>query len=177
MNKKTKKLVLSLLVVVVIGLCIFILSFGSNVKKVTIGNREMPTADGTTEELTKDFVIEQKFINTTENIKEVGVVFSRLYFLEEDDKDVPICIELSCDGKLLASTTVISDDVPDQHRVYLNIDNPISGYVGKEFILKIYETYSSDTGLSLMKSDNDKESYFFNNKKINGSICFSIIGE
>ena len=178
MNKNTKRLVLGLLAVAIIGLCAFLFVFGSDTKEVTICNREMPTATDVTDELTKGLVVKQNFVNTTENIKEIALVFSRLYYLDEDDNDVPINIELLCGNDVLASTSIVSNDIPDQHRVYLNIDNPINGYVGKKLTLKIYETYGSDTGVALLISNEIKnESLSFGNRKMNGSICFSVIGE
>ncbi len=153
----------------------------SNSKVVPVENvcdRQMPDADGTTNELTKGLVVKQDFINTTENIKEIAVVFSRMYFLEEDDYEVDIAIELLDGSKSLAKQLFVANDIPDQHRVYVTLDTPLSGYVGKELTLKIYEVSKSDTGVMLMKSENYPDStYKFGSKKCNGSICFSISGE
>ena len=181
MNKKTRNILLAMVAALVVGSCIFMFSLSSNstVKEeiVEAENMEMIEANITTSELTKGIVVEQKFINKTENIKEVAVVFSRIYYLDGKDANTEITIEL-CDGKeVLCNQTILANDIPDQHRVYVNPINSISGKKGKELTLKIYENSGCDTGVSLMANSDAKTSYSFGNKKNNGSICFSIVGE
>lgn len=181
MNKKFRNVLIAVAVIIALLSCIFMFSISPVFDRTGSSssiNREMPTADGITEELAKGVVVEQSFKNTTDNIKEIAVVFSRLYFLDEDDKEVPVKIELLDGNSILAETSVASNDIPDQHRVYISIAEPITGYVGKELTLKVYENIGSDTGVALMRcGDAPNSSYRFGNKKMAGTICFSIIGE
>lgn len=197
MNKRITKLVIAAICLIVVGLVIFNVVYGNKDKEVIENNdpiidnntqetetktdstnREMPEADGTTDELTRGLVVSQEFVNTTDNINEIAVVFSRIYFLEEKDSNVNVVIELLDGNKSLIKSLIKSNDVPDQHRVYAYADSPVSGYVGKKLTLKIYEDANRDTGLVLMKSEKaSKSSYKFGNKKKDGSICFSITGE
>lgn len=174
MKKDIKKLLIIILCIIAIGIIIFVVILGGN-KTISVADREMPEATGVTEELTEGIVVSQNFVNSTDNIDEIAVVFSRLYYLEEDDETVNLYVELYDGNNLLASNYIDSDNIPDQHRFYINLDNPLTGYVGKELTIKIYAKPESDTGLALMKSDSvKKSSYYFGNEEIKGSICFSI---
>lgn len=150
-----------------LALCLTLTSCGSK-------DREMPEATNSTEELTSNLIIEQKFVNKTENIKEIAIVFSRLYFLEDDCN---IKIDLLDNSKVLASLTINADDIEGDHRTYIVPNNPIKGYKGKELELRISTDSTAGTGLSLMYSDNSNESFMIGNDKVEGSICFSITGE
>lgn len=150
-----------------LALCLSLTSCGSK-------NREMPEATNSTDELSSGIIVEQKFTNKTENINEIAIVFSRLYYLEDD---CHIDIELLDNSNVLASLTINADDIEGNHRTYLIPNEPIKGYKGKELELRISTDSTAGTGLSLMYCENNKESFMFGNNKINGTICFSITGE
>lgn len=180
MNKKIKNTLIIIAAALVIVSIVFmiVLSLKNKTVNVTeIKNLEMPQATCVTEELTKGIVVEQDFINTTDNITEIAVVFSRVYYLDEKDAEHTVAIELLDGNKTLASTIVKSNDIPDQHRVYLYPKSPIANVVGKELTLKIYENSKCDTGVSLLVSDNVDTKYKFGGSKKQGSICFSITGQ
>lgn len=142
--------------------------------KVKSGNKEMPEADGQTQELLSGIVIEQKFTNITEDIQEIAVVFNRLYFLEENTN---VVIEIVDGSNVLAQSVLNADDIEGNHRTYVKPSKPISGYVGKELELRIYTDSTAGTGLSLMTNSSADSSYVYGDQKINGSICFSITGK
>lgn len=175
-----RNVLLVIVAVLVIGSCIFMFAISpiSKTEKVDeIGNLEMLEANTTTDELIKGVVVEQNFINRTENINEIAVVFTRMYYLEEADANTEVTIEL-CEGRnVLASHKIVANDIPDQHRVYVNPQTPITGMVGKELTIKIYESSNCDTGVCLMANDSSNTNYKFGNKKYSGSICFSVSGE
>lgn len=180
MNRKVRNILIAVTLLLVIGSCVFMLIISpiSKTEKVDeIGNMEMITANTTTDELTRGVVVEQKFINRTDNIKEIAVVFTRIYYLEEADANTEVAIELCNGASVLCSTNVLANDIPDQHRIYINSDSPISGMVGKELTLKIYVKQDCDSGVSIMANDDVNSTYKFGNKKMSGSICFSITGE
>ena len=173
MNKKTRIMLFIVAIVLVIGSCVFM--FDISPIKLETGNREMPEADSRTDELLTNIVIEQKFINTTENIKEVAVVFSRLYYLDEECN---IYIDLLDGEKLLANLTIDANDIQSDHRTYLYPKKVLSRLVGKELTLRIYTESTAGTGLCIMTRDSVKNlSYYYGNDLKNGTLCFSITGE
>lgn len=180
MNKKFRNILIIVVAALVIGSCIFMFKISpiSKTEKVEeIGNMEMIAANTTTDELTRDIVVEQKFINKTENIKEIAVVFTRIYYLEETDANTNVVIELCEGSKSLCKQQVLANDIPDQHRVYIYPETVLSGLVGKELTLKIYMNEDCDSGVSIMANDEVNSTYKFGKKKMSGSICFSITGE
>lgn len=180
MNKKFRNILIAVVAVLVIGSCVFMFAISPISKKEDITesqNMEMPEANGITDELTEGLVVEQTFTNTVDNINEVAVVFSRIYYLDEKDVNNTLAIELLDGSNVLAKTEIKSNDIPDQHRVYLNPSSPINGVLGKELTLKIYENSECDTGVSLMVNNDINTKYDFGGSKKKGSICFSVSGE
>lgn len=173
MSKKTRNILIVIVAALVVGSCIFMFRISPlNIKK---GNREMPDATSETEEITSEIIVEQKFKNMTEDVQELAVVFSRHYTLDER---ADMVIELLDGNNVLASTRINCDDIQGSHRTYVRPENVISGYVGKELILRVYTKSTAGTGLALMMSSNDRNSSFtFGNNVIKGTICFSITGK
>ena len=181
MNKKIEKILIAIAIVLVICGCVFMFmpSLSKTNKDANVGeatNREMPDANGTTEELTKGVVVEQNFINATDSINQIAVVFSRLYFLEEKDAQHTLAIEILDGNNVLLNETFISNDIPDQHRVFVDASSSITGLFGKELTLRIYENSNCDTGVALMINSDSDDTFKFDNHKMNGSICFSVSG-
>ena len=105
--KKDKKVML------LIGLCalfiaaavLFMFKDKLFVRRETVTvseNREMPEANAVTNEITNGLVVEEKFINHTDHIKELAIVFTKLYVLD----DVELSIELLDGNKTLLKKTV-----------------------------------------------------------------------
>ena len=149
--------------------------FAISPAKNKTGNREMPEADGSTDEITENVIIEQDFINATENINEIAIVFDRLYLLDEK---CDMVIELAHGNEILATRTINCDDIEGSHRTYLHPESPLADLVGEELTLRIYSKTTWGTGLSLMSREDYKNStYKFGNKTLNGTICFSVNGK
>lgn len=173
MNKKTRNILIAIVAGLVIGSCIFMFIISPPVVKK--GNREMPKATSETDDITNDTIVEQKFINTTEDIEEIAIVFSRHYNLGEN---VDMIIELLDGNNVLASTSINCDDIEAEHRTYIKPNNTISGFVGKELTLRIYTSSSAGTGLALkMNSDDKNSSFIFGNETVKGTLCFSVTGK
>lgn len=173
MNKRFRNILIVVAVTLVIGSCVFMFSISP--VKIKTGNREMPEANGSTDEITQGIVIAQSFENITEDIKEIAVVFNRLYYLDEK---CDINIELLNGEQVLASKTYDADSIEGSHRTYLYPNEPLSDLAGKELTLRIYSPTTWGTGLSVMvQNDSSNSTYTFGNKLIKGTICFSITGE
>lgn len=176
-NKIFKTVLIVICVVLVFAGAIFM--FGGNINKkqeIDISessNREMPTADAITGEITEDTIVEQKFINTTDNIVEIATVFTKTYI----SKHCYLTIELLDGETSLVKESILVEDIPDQHRVYVRPSSPITGVLGKELTLRMYSDPKSDTGLELMICTSEDTSFNFGKKEIKGTICFSITGQ
>ena len=173
MSKKFRNILIVVVAALVIGSCIFM--FRISPIKVKTGNREMPEANGSTDEITQGIVIDQSFENITEDIKEIAVVFNRLYYLDEN---CDVNIELLDGEQVLVSKTYDADSIEGSHRTYLYPNEPLSGLVGKQLTLRIYSPTTWGTGLSVMvQNDASNSTYTFGNKTKKGTICFSITGK
>lgn len=171
MNKKVTKLVIIFAGILAVVGCVSMFILSPIGQKT--GNIEIPDADGSTAEILSGITVEQKFQNITENITEIAVVFDRAYYLYDEANMI---IELADGNNVLAKDTYSADNIPGSHRTYLKPNAPINGYVGKELTIRIYTDSTAGTGLSLMTT-NKGGSYKFGDQKVNGSICFSVIGE
>lgn len=172
MNKKFRNILIALVAVLVIGSCVFM--FIISPIKVKTGNREMPEANGQTQEILSGIIVEQKFKNYTEDINEVAIVFSRAYDLGEN---VDMVIELLNGSEVLASVNVDADSIEANHRTYLKPASTLSGLVGKELTLRVYTKSTAGTGLSLMINTDEDSSFTYGTETLKGTICFSITGK
>ena len=62
----------------------------------------MAEATGTTNEIKKSVVVEQDFVNTTDSISKLGIVFTRLAYKE----GITVAMELLEGNTVLASTSL-----------------------------------------------------------------------
>ena len=136
------------------------------------GGSEMIEANAVSDEITKGTVVSQTFKCSEDTVSKAALVFTKLYNLE----DTYITVELLNGNTTVLKQDVNVEDIPDQHRLFVK-GTAVSGLKGKELTLKIYPASDSDTGVALMINDSVKSSFSFGNKKINGSICFSVSGD
>ncbi len=171
-----EKLAIILISVFVIAAVLFM--FGGNIFSGS-GNNErqperdytvMPVATGMTDEITKGVKVEQSFVSSLDSITEIGIVFGRLYYVE----DVDLMIELLSGNEVLASNTYNVKDIEDQHRTFLTLPAPLKGAQNKEFRLRIYPVDKSDTGLTIMMNDSEGKVFNFDKRNVKGTLCFSI---
>ena len=131
---------------------------------------EMPEATGTTPEIKGSTVFAQDFVNTTDTISKVGIVFTRLRYLQ----GVDIVIELREGDKVLAVNNINVAKVEEQHRTYVEPSSTLNGMKGKTLTLNIYAPDAEDTGLAIMMSNKVNTTFKIGNKNANGSLCFSV---
>ena len=174
MEKKKKTLLIFCTAFVLIG---FLFMFHDRIPKNVIPDivsedRKMPDANAVTQEITGSISVEQDFFNTTDCITQLAVVFTRLY-----DSDAVIVVELDDGNTVLLQKAVKCSDVKDQHRLFVEAEEPVKDAINKELTLKIYSQNASDTGLALMMQENDDSVFRFGNTEMKGTICFSISGK
>ncbi len=172
-NRKIEKIIIAVTAVFV--LAAILLMFGGNIFSGKENVRKtdstlMPEATGTTNEIKKSIVVEQDFINTTDTVEKVGIVFSRLAYIEGPD----LAIELLEGNNVLASNTIDIGKVEDQHRTYVEPSSRLSGMKNKKLTIRIYPLEKEDTGLVIMMNKDADATFRFGNKTIKGTLCFSV---
>ena len=139
-------------------------------------NNAIIEADTVTTEISRGVVVSQDFICPVDNIESVSVVFTKLY--REGKGTLSVCL---VDGTnvLYLQKYDISKDVPEQHRLYLEPEEPVSGYKGKVLTLRMFSDAKPYDGVSaMMNIGNAPEgsTIKINNKAIDGTLCFSVSG-
>ena len=173
-NKKIEKIVISVTALLIIAALLFM--FGGNLFKKAGAIRKtdstvMHEATGTSNEIRKTTVVSQDFINTTDTISKVGIVFIRSSYIE----NVHLAMELLDGDKVLASTIVNVKDIEEQHRTFIVPASKLTDMKGKTLTVKIYSADKEDTGIKVMiASDVKDSSYKFGNVTYEGSLCFSV---
>lgn len=172
-NKKLTSIVIAVTAIFVVAAVLFmfggnIFSGGSSIRKTD--STLMPEATGTTNEIKRTVVVEQSYINTTDTISKIGIVFTKAYYLE----DVDLTIELLQGNNVLASTVVDVAEIEEQHRTYVEPVAQLSGMKNKKLTLRIYSTNKTDTGIQVMMADSRGSSFTFGKKEIDGTLCFSV---
>ena len=173
-NKKLEKIIIVVTAVFII--CAIMFMFGGSIFSGNGGEARntdstvMPEATGTTNEIKKNVVIEQTFVNTTNTISKVGIVFTRLVYKEGID----LAIELADGKNVLASTIVNAAKIEEQHRTYVEPASALTGMANKKLTIRIYPITKEDTGLVVMMNKDADSSFKFDNKTIKGTLCFSV---
>ena len=172
-RKKIERLIIIVTAVFVVLSLLFMFGgsiFRSSGKSRRSDSTVMPEATSTTSEIKRGAVIEQDFINTSDTISKVGIVFARNAYRE----GINIVIELLEGSNVLASASVDSGAIEDQHRTYVEPSAALTGMKNKQLTLRIYPDSKDDTGLMVMMSKDADSTFRFDNKTVKGTLCFSV---
>ena len=172
-NKKLEKIIIAVtaLFIIVTILAMFGGNFFSSGAKRKSDSTVMPEANDITSEIKGSTVVEQSFVNTTDTISKVGIVFSRYTYLE----DIHITMELLEGNAVLASTNVNVAKIEDQHRTYIEPAAVLTGMKDKTLTIRIYSAEKEDTGMKIMMArTNDGSSFKFGRITVDGTLCFSV---
>lgn len=173
-NERVRKIVIAVTALFVVASLLFM--FGGNLFKGggngirKTDSTVMPEATDITSEIKADTVVEQDYVNTTNTISKVGVVFSRYIYLE----GAHITMELLDGNTVLASRTINVADIQEQHRTFIEPASVLSGMKNKTLTIKIYSTEKEDTGMKLMMARTGNSSFKFGKINVKGTLCFSI---
>ncbi len=172
-NRKLEKIVV--IVTSVFVLVSILLVFGKNIFQNSSDIRKtdstiMPEASGTTNEIKGSVVIEQDFINSSDSISRIGIVFNRLTYKEGID----LAMELLDGDSVLASNVYNIASLEEQHRTYIEPASKLSGMRNKKLTIRIYPVTKEDTGLVIMMNKDADASFRFGGKTIKGTLCFSV---
>ncbi|MBQ6334386.1 MAG: ABC transporter permease [Erysipelotrichaceae bacterium] len=132
-------------------------------------------ADSVTPEIVRGLNVSQSFLNTVDNIEQVSLIFTKLY---RDGKGL-LTIDLLDGDDLLYRKILDVEKIPEQHRVYLEPENPIRGLKGKTLTISIYSNSKVNEGVSAMMNKSispDGSKIMIGNEVMEGSLCFSLSG-
>ena len=175
MTRKNLKNVFIAIVAIYTALVVsFYFLGGDQIKyKPSDNNILMPEANTVTKEIISGSLITQDFENKIENIEQLAIVFTKFY--REGNGSVTISLY---DGKdLLITRKIKLKDIPEQSRVYLTPEEPLTGLQGKTLTLRIFSTSGKNNGLAVMMREGVEGSTVrFNSKETVGTLCFSMSG-
>ena len=171
-----KVFIISFLVYAVFAVVFYFLSGDQLRYRVSQDGISIMEADAVSPEITRGVTISQEFINPIDNIDEISLVFTKLY----RDGQGLLSIDLLDGEELLYRKVFDVAKIPEQHRVFLTPEKPITGMNGKKLTLKIYSNSSYNQGVSAMMNKNKTIqgfSIFADNEKLDGTLCFSVSGK
>ncbi len=165
------KLIIGLTALFVIVSILFM--FGGNLfrSKGNIRNDDstlMVEADSTTNEIKSGIVVEEDFICSCDSISAVGIVFSRIAYVQ----GISMELALLEGNSVLASEIVDSGSIEEQHRTFIHC--ALSGMKGKKLTVRIAPLNEGDTGLVIMMNQKSGTSFRFGKKTVKGTLCFSV---
>ena len=141
-------------------------------------SNSIPEANSVTNEITANMIVEQEFKCNLDSFNKLEIVFNKEYEYDEDDEDVPyLLIEVLDENDVLLAKNVEVRDIPNQHRLHVKVSKSINDLNNKKLILRITNNSKYNTGCALMYQENNKTSFMFGDKKINGTICFALVNE
>ncbi|MBQ6126252.1 MAG: ABC transporter permease [Erysipelotrichaceae bacterium] len=174
-NKLKKIFVFILLAYVVMAVSFFFLAGDQLKYKDSSKNIIMMDADSVTDEIVRGVIVEQKFINKVDKIESVAIVFTKFYRQGEGK----LTVALFDGSHMLARKTTDLQDVPEQHRFFLEPYESSENLAGKELTLRIYSTAAEGKGAAVMMNRDGAPSgsvIKIGDKTIKGTLCFSVTG-
>ena len=173
-KEKLKKIFIAIISIYTALVVSFYFLGGDQIKyKASSGNIAMPEATAVTDEIVAGSIVSQDFVNQIENIEQLAIVFTKFY----RNASGIISVSLYNGNEAIVRNTMKLVDVPEQSRIYLVPEEPITGLKGKKLTLKIYTTAKINHGVAVMMSKDVPDSTVnFNGKEIEGTLCFSITG-
>lgn len=173
-SKNLKKVFI--ITLIVYAACVALFYFSSIEQlhfKASKGNIAMPEADAITDEIISGRAVSQSFINEAEYINEIDFVFTKFY----RDANGLMTIFLYDGNTVLTRRVIKLEDIPEQSRVSLTFENPLTGLKGKTLTINIYSTAKANHGVAAMMRKDVSGSYItVGNSRIKGTLCFSLSG-
>ena len=177
MNKNKLKKIFVIIMTIYTVFAVSLYYLGGNQLKYKGSNKNilMPEADSVTDEIINGRYIYQKFINTVENIEEIAIVFTKFY-REGNGK---VNIDLYDSEHFYIHRTLNIDEIPEQHRVFLTLEEPIKNVSNTIMTLRISSSAKEGSGVAVMMNKSsapDGSILKIGDKEINATLCFSVTG-
>ena len=132
-------------------------------------------ADSVTPEITRGVTVTQEFTNTVDNIDNIAIVFTKLY---REGKGL-LTVDLLDGNTLLYRKVFDVDQIPEQHRVYIQPEQQLKNLKNKTLTIKIYSNSKIYEGASVMMNKTnvpEGSKIRVNGIAQDGTICFSVSG-
>lgn len=174
-KEKLKKILIVIFTCFVAFTAIFYFLVGNQLQYETSNKGvEMPAADAVSGELIDGVIYEQRFINRLDEIDTIAIV-GHTYWRENSGK---LTIELIDEDRVLVHQEMNVADVPEQHRIFLDIKKPILDLKDQTLVIRIFTNSKEGEGIALMScTNNNNGDLFINGEKANGNICFATTGK
>ncbi|MDO4197469.1 MAG: ABC transporter permease [Erysipelotrichaceae bacterium] len=174
-ESKLRKIFISAVVIFIAFVGSFYFLAGEQLtSKDSAGNIAIVEANAISEEIIKGVKVEQEFTCNIDMIEEIALVFTKQY-REASGK---VKVEILDGSTVIYKDTLDATNIPEQHRIYLTIDEPITGYSGKKLVLRITSDCIKNNGVYMMICKDNSMNTFVNPGTIKqkGTICFSVSG-
>jgi len=174
-KKKILKIFLSLLAIYTTLVVAFYYTAEEQLRfKESAGNFVITDHDSVTDEIVKDLLISQNFLNQVENIEELTVEFNKYYRSGSGN----IVIELYDGERLLLVNTIPVEMVETVYNVPLNIPRTLQNLKNKVLTIKIHSANAENSGITVtLKQNIDSDSRVrIGSRVVKGSLCFSVKG-
>lgn len=174
-KEKIKKIFIIIFACFVAFTTIFYFLVGEQLQyKTSDKGVKMQVADAVSNELTEGIVYEQRFINRLDEIDTLAIV-GNVY--QKESAGI-LTIELFDEDRALVHQEINIADVRDQHRIFLNINEPIYGLKDQTLKIRIYSDSKQGEGIALMSVTNTENGILtINGETVNGNICFESTGK
>ena len=176
MNKeKIKKIYLIVIGVFVVLATSFYFLVGDKLwYKASKNSITMLEANAISDEINNKTSLTQTFISKVDRIESFSFIFTKNY----SEGLGKLNIDISLNSVSIANQTFdIANDVPEQSRINVILDKPINDAKNKNVAIKISSTSKPGEGVhAMMVSGSENASLLINNRKTEGSICFSMDG-
>lgn len=134
---------------------------------------KMLDADSISEEVNRKTLLIQNFECPVDRLESFEFVFTKNY----QEGSGKLTISISSDKKSLIRETFDVKEIPEQHRVYLELDKPLDGMLNKNVSLQISSDSAEGQGVyAMMNSTKEDSIVSINTRKYPGTICFSVVG-
>ena len=177
MTKKDlrKVFTIAFLIYTVFAVSFYFLS-GDQLKYRTVNDSiAIVEADSVTPELVKGVTISQEFKNPVDNIDNIALVFTKLY---REGKGL-LTVDLLDGNTLLYRKVFDVDQIPEQHRVYLQPEQSLKDLKDKTLTIKVYSSSKVNEGASVMMNKAitpEGSKIKVGSTTMDGTLCFSVSG-
>jgi len=176
MNKETIKKIYILFIAAFMFLAtVFYYLVGDQLRfKSSSNNVEIMDADSVTSEIIKGVEVKQSFVSNIDRIDTIAIVFTKFY---REGKGT-LSVDISDGDSLIYSENFNIKEVPEQHRLFLNIKNPIEAK-GKTLTMTISSDAKKDEGVAVMLRRSgapEGSMLIMGDRGLRGTLCFSVSG-
>ena len=158
---------------------IFVVGFyflaGEQLRYKEFKDANIPEADSITPEIIEGIEVKQNFVNKVDRINMIEMVFTKFY--RDGNGQVTVSLIDEDTNEVFIRETLNVLDIPEQHRIYLEADEPIEGLKNETLTLSITSNCKEGEGVAVMMNEETEGSYIMAGGKIlDGTLCFAVVG-